>query len=98
MTACMHAHIHEQTKEQKKQMKQIPTASNSVFIHTGVEAMRMFHSFLPSFLATSLPTDFPCTFEFWLAYDRGDPLLDSPQVTLPPHQGGPHNPTHDPKP
>ena len=46
--------------------------------------MRIFHSFLPSFLATSFPTDFPCTFEFWLAYDLGDPLLDSPQVTLSP--------------
>jgi hypothetical protein len=46
----------------------------------GVEAMRLFHSFLPSFMQTSFPTTFPCTFEFWFAYDVGDPLLDVPEV------------------
>ena len=44
--------------------------------------MRLFSSFLPSFLATAFPTDFPCIFEFWFAYDVGDTLLDSDQVTF----------------
>ena len=44
--------------------------------------MRLFSSFLPSFLATAFPTDFPCIFEFWFAYDVGDSLLDSDQVTF----------------
>jgi len=42
-----------------------------------VEKMRFFKSFLPSFLETAIPTPFPCTFEFWIGYDRGDKILDN---------------------
>ena len=53
-------------------------------VAAGVAGMRVFNSFLPSFLATAFPTAFPCAFDFWLAYDMGDALLDSPQVRVPP--------------
>ena len=56
----------------------MPVTSRGENLSLGVEAMRIFHSFLPSFLDTALPTTFPCVFEFWLAYDAGDALLDSP--------------------
>ena len=47
-----------------------------------VAALRFFSSFLPSFLSTAQQprnsTDrFPCTFEFWIGYDLGDPVLDT---------------------
>lgn len=51
-------------------------------VEGGVAAMRIFSSFLPSFIATAFPTDIPCTFEFWFAYDAGDLLLDTPKVFL----------------
>ena len=56
----------------------MPVTSRGENLSRGVEAMRIFHSFLPSFLDTALPTTFPCVFEFYLAYDAGDALLDSP--------------------
>ena len=50
-------------------------------IEQKVSALRFFSSFLPSFLETAIlsknSTDyFPCTYEFWIGYDRGDPVLD----------------------
>ncbi|EKX53972.1 hypothetical protein GUITHDRAFT_160761 [Guillardia theta CCMP2712] len=42
-----------------------------------IEKMRFFNSFLPSFLETAIPTSFPCTFEFWIGYDKGDKILDN---------------------
>ena len=53
-------------------------------VAAGVQGMRIFTSFLPSFLATAFPTAFPCAFDFWLAYDARDALLDSVQVRVPP--------------
>jgi len=45
--------------------------------------MRIFKAFLPSFISTAFPTDFPCSFEFYLAYDVGDAILDTPEVLSP---------------
>ena len=48
-------------------------------------AMRIFKAFLPSFISTAFPTDFPCSFEFYLAYDVGDAILDTAEVPPPLH-------------
>ena len=47
-------------------------------------SLRLFHSFLPSFLSTARmernsTDDFPSTFEFYLGYDHDDPVFHTPE-------------------
>eukprot|EP00961_Rhodomonas_salina_P133233 1792530-Rhodomonas_salina.6 len=39
--------------------------------------LRFFKSFLPSFVETVQPLSWPCSFEFYIGMDVGDPLLES---------------------